>query len=207
MSTPVTETQVAAFLRVLDAADATTGGGTASAFAGSMAAGLIGMVARLSLGPGAAESAAFYQQIIQAGAELTAALLSGADEDARSFDGVMAAYRLPKSTNEERQVRSVAIQAALTHATRIPLRNAEYCAEVLALVARLQGCANPRTLSDLQSAGYLALAGLQGCLANVDINLPGIKDSAVAEEIRACARRLRPEGRTTRESHAQNPAV
>ena len=78
----------------------------------------------------------------------------------------------------------------MLHATRVPLRNAEACAEVLALVAKLEGRSNPRAASDLQCAGYLALAGLQGCLANVAINLPGIKDAAAADEIRAQVGRL-----------------
>lgn len=180
----VTDEQIAAFLRVLDPDDPSTGGGTASAIAGGMAAALAAMVARLSIGPAAAEPEAFYREIAQAAAGLSQALLAGGDEDARSFEGVMAAYRLPKGTDEEKRARSAAIQAALAHATHVPLRNAERCAEVLALAARLAGRSNPRAASDLQCAGYLARAGLQGCLANVEINLAGIKDPAVAAEIR-----------------------
>jgi formiminotetrahydrofolate cyclodeaminase len=79
----------------------------------------------------------------------------------------------------------------MVHATRVPLANAEHCAAVQALVARLEGRSNPRALSDLQSAGYLARAALLGCLANVDLNLPGIKDEAVAAEIRQRTAALR----------------
>ncbi len=76
-------------------------------------------------------------------------------------------------------------------ATRVPLRSAEQCAAVLDLVAQLAGRSNQRALSDLQSAGYLARAGLAGCLANVDINLPGVKDETAAAEIRGRADALR----------------
>ena len=183
--------QVAAFLRVLDPADNSTGGGTASAVAGAMAAGLAAMVARLSLGGGGPEADEYYSPIVQEGEALAQALMAGGEEDARSFDAVMAAYRLPKTTDEEKSARTGAIRAAMAYATRVPLRNAEQCAAVLDLVAQLDGRSNQRALSDLQSAGYLARAGLAGCLANVDINLPGVKDETAAAEIRGRADALR----------------
>jgi formiminotetrahydrofolate cyclodeaminase len=181
----------ATFLRVLDPADNATGGGSASALAGGMAAALAAMVARLSVNGAGGEADDYYPPIAQAGAGLAQALIAGAAEDARSFDAVMAAYRLPKATDAEKAARGAAIRAAMVRATRVPLRNAELCAEALALVARLAGRSNPRALSDLQSAGYLARAGLLGCLANVEINLPGVKDEAAAAEIRARAGALR----------------
>lgn len=187
----MTDELTTAFLRVLDPADNSTGGGSASAIAGGMAAALAAMVARLSVNGAGSAPDDYYLPIAQAGADLMRALMTGADEDAQSFDAVMAGYRLPKATDAEKSARTAAIRTAMAHATRVPLRNAELCAEVLALVARLDGHANPRALSDLQSAGYLARAGLLGCLANVDINLPGVKDEAAAAEIRARATTLR----------------
>ena len=155
-----------------------------------MAAALVAMVARLSLPPAGPEPEATYLEIIDRCAELADALIAGGDEDTQAFAAVMAAYRMPKSTDVEKQARSPAIQAALAHATRVPLRNAELCAGVLAQVARLEGRSNRNAASDLQCAAYLARAGLQGCLANVEINLPGIKDPGVTAEIRARAQTL-----------------
>lgn len=187
----MTGLKTAAFLRVLDPADNSTGGGSASAIAGAMAAALAAMVARLSSPTAGGEPEATYVEIAQAGEALSQALIAGAEEDAASFDGVMAAYRLPKQTTEEIEARRAAIQAAMIHATRVPLSNAQRCGAVQALVKQLEGRSNPRALSDLQSAGYLATAGLMGCLANVDINLPGVKDEAAAAEIRGRAAALR----------------
>jgi methenyltetrahydrofolate cyclohydrolase len=191
VSAIATDDQIAAFLRVLDPADNSTGGGAASAIAGAMSAALAAMVARLSLGRTAAELDATFQEIAGAGSELAQALLAGSDEDARAFDAVMAAYRLPKGIESEAAARRTAIQAAIVNAARVPLQNAECCAGVLALVAQLERRSNPRAASDLRCADYLAQAGLQGCLANVEINLPDIKDPALAEEIRGRAQELR----------------
>jgi formiminotetrahydrofolate cyclodeaminase len=182
--------RIRSFLRVLDPADNSTGGGSASAIAGGMAAALAAMVARLSIGRDRPEPEAYYLEVAELGSRLSDMLMAGADEDARSFDAVMAAYRLPKATTGEQDARRAAIQVAMLHATYVPLRNAEACAEVLMLAARLAGRSNPRAASDLECAGYLAHAGLQGCLANVAMNLPGIKDPAAADEIRARAARL-----------------
>lgn len=200
----MTDDNITTFLRVLDPTDNSTGGGSAAAIAGSMAAALAAMVARLSLSGAGGEANDYYLPIAQAGAALAQALAAGATEDAQSFDAVLAAYRLPKATDDEKAARTAAIQAAMTHATRVPLRNAELCAEALALAARLAGRSNPRALSDLQAAGHLAHAGLLGCLANVDINLPGVKDEAAAAEIRAQAEVLRLQAK---EAYAQDPAV
>ncbi len=191
MSATARDDQITAFLRVLDPADTSTGGGTASAITGAMAAALVAMVSRLSAGPDATEPVAYYEDIAQAGNALAAALLEGADEDTRAFASVRVAYRLPRGSEVEVAARRAAIQSGLINAARVPLRNAQRCAQVSALVGRLEGRANPRVTSDLQCAAYLARAGLQGCLANVDINLPSIKDPAAAEEIRTQARDLR----------------
>lgn len=187
----MTDERTAAFLRVLDPEDNSTGGGTASAIAGAMAAALAAMVARLSMGGAGGESDEFYAPVVREGAALAEELRTGGDQDAIAFDAVLAAYRLPKETDADRTVRGATIRRTMANATRVPLRNAERCAAVQDLVRRLEGRSNPRALSDLQSAAYLAEAGLRGCLANVDINLPGVKDEVASAEIRSLADALR----------------
>lgn len=186
----MTDERTVAFLRVLDPDDNSTGGGSASALAGAMAAALAAMVARLSMGVGGGADS-LYTEIATEGGALAEELRAGGGEDASAFDGVMSAYRLPKDTEEARASRGAAIRRAMAQATRVPLRNAERCAAVQALVRRLEARSNPRALSDLQSAAYLAEAGLRGCLANVDINLPGVRDEEAASEIRERAQALR----------------
>jgi formiminotetrahydrofolate cyclodeaminase len=182
---------VTAFLRVLDSHDASTGGGTASALAGAMAAALAAMVARLSIGKGLGAPDAFYEELSVDGERLSLALAAGGVRDAEAFDAVKAAYRLPKDTAEQKAARAAAIQAAMIAAAQTPLENAARCAIVEELVVQLGERSNPATRSDLQCAGHLARAALAGCLANVAINLPAIKDQATASAIRERARALR----------------
>ena len=96
---------VEAFLRVLDATDNTTGGGTASSMAGAMAAGLAGMVARLSLGKEGLPPREHFETIAVEAEELSARLFDGGREDALAFDSVSAAYKLPKDTPENKAHR------------------------------------------------------------------------------------------------------
>jgi len=182
---------VTAFLQVLDPDDNSTGGGTASALAGAMAAALAAMVARLSVGKDQGASDTAYRQLSSDGETLSDELAAGAVQDSEAFAAVKAAYRLPRETPEEKAERTQAIQAAMIHAARVPLHNAGLCVRVLELVGLLEGRSNPDALSDLQCAGYLARAGLDGCLANVAINLPAIKDPAVVAAIDRGARSLR----------------
>ena len=185
MTEILTTEALATFRRVLDPSDNSTGGGSASAIAGAMAAGLAAMVARLSIRTDASEPASFYGEIASTGAALSSALLAGSHEDAAAFDAVVAAYRLPKGTEEEAAARRTAVQSAFITATRVPLENARRCGGVLDLVTDLEGRSNERAKSDLICAWRLAEAALQGCLANVEINLPGIKDEAIRSAIAA----------------------
>lgn len=182
---------VRAFLRVLDPSDDATGGGTASAVAGAMAAALAAMVARLSIGREGMEPEGYYAGVRDEGQGLADELFRGGREDSEAFDAVRAAFRLPRESEEERTRRSAAIQAAMVGAAHVPLENARRCRRVLDLCAELEGRSNPNVASDLTCAGELARAGLMGCLANVDINLPSIKDEGVRAEMAREAAGLR----------------
>ena len=182
---------IAAFLKVMDPGDDQTGGGTASAIAGAMAAGLVGMVARLSIGREGMEEESYYRQIDADAQVLTNSLLRGGREDSEAFGAVMRAFTLPKCTDEEKAVRSRTIQDGMVGATRVPLENAERCARVIELVRSLRGCSNPNAASDLEVAGKLARTALEGCLANVAINVDSIKDEQTAGALATRASELR----------------
>jgi len=192
---------IAAFLKVVDAEDDQTGGGTAAAAAGAMAAGLAGMVARLSVGKEGMEPDPYYHEIDAEAQVLTGALLRGGREDSEAFGAVMRAFTLPKCTDAEVAARSAAIQDGMVGAAKVPLQNAERCGRVLDLVARLRDRSNRNAASDLEVAGALARTALVGCLANVEINVQSIKDQDAALTLRSRADELRERLEIAEESH------
>ncbi len=180
---PSIAANIDALLKVLDPGDNTTGGGTASAAAGAMAASLVAMVARLSTGKEGMAPAAFYAEIIDEAELLTEDLFTGGREDSDAFEAVRTAFKLPKDTDEQAAARRQAVQAAWVAAARVPLANARRCKRTADLAAALEGKSNVDAASDLLCAAELARAGLAGCVANVRINIPAIKDQAVVDEL------------------------
>jgi formiminotetrahydrofolate cyclodeaminase len=165
------------WLDSLASSAATPGGGAVAALSASMGASLICMVCNLTIGK--PKYAAFEEQMSAAlaraqDARHTAATL--ADEDARAFDTVMGAYRLPRATDAEKTARSAAIQAALVGAAAVPLRIAQIAAEVIGLAREILEGANTNVLSDVAVAASTARAALESSLVNIDINLAGLID-------------------------------
>jgi formiminotetrahydrofolate cyclodeaminase len=92
------------------------------------------------------------------------------DEDSEAFDAVMAAYRLPKATDEEKAQRKKAIARAMSRATQVPVQTAEACLVVMRAAVEAAQNGNPNALSDARTGGALAWAGLLGAVENVRIN-------------------------------------
>jgi len=164
------------------ASDAPTpGGGSASALAGAQAAALVEMVAALTLGNEKyAASRSALEPIRTKAATYRAELAGLVDRDAEAYDGVVAAMRLPKQTDEEKAARKAARQRALQYAAEIPLKTAEISAAVSDLAAAAAPHANPSAGSDLLVAAMLAQAALGGAAANVRINLGGLANEEFA---------------------------
>lgn len=182
---------LAQFLERLASSDPTPGGGTASAIAAAAAAGLLAMVARLSMGKGG-DDAALARTLALGDAE-RAALLDLAGRDADAFEAVMQAMRLPKGTDEEKERRRSAIQKALRGASDVPLEVASRGVALLEASTDLARTGSLSAISDAGVAVLLAHAAVQGALFNVRINLRSIKDQAynapAAERARALGQR------------------
>jgi formiminotetrahydrofolate cyclodeaminase len=155
-----------------------------------MAGALVAMVARLSIGKEGMKPEAFYVELAGEAERLSTELFNGGREDSEAFEAIRAGYRLPKETSDQKAARSQAIQAALTHAARVPLANAVRCQAVLELHGRLHERHNPNAASDLACARYLAQAGVMGCVENVNINVPSIKDDSVRADLSRQAQAL-----------------
>jgi methenyltetrahydrofolate cyclohydrolase len=172
------------FLRQLASGEATPGGGAASSLAGALGAALVSMVCNLTIGR---ERYAATETEVRAIREEATALLDrlqrGIDEDAAAFDEVMAAYKLPRATDDEKATRSAAIQEATFRAALTPLALAEASAAVVELAERAIGKTNTNVASDLAVAAMLGVAGVDGCAANVEINLATLKDEGRKAEL------------------------
>jgi glutamate formiminotransferase / formiminotetrahydrofolate cyclodeaminase len=167
------------FVAAVAADTPTPGGGSVSALAGALAAALGEMVSRLTLKKkNFAEHHAAAQSSLARLAELREKLLDNIDRDAESYEAVMAAYKLPKGTDEEKTARAKAIEGASKHAAEVPLETAELAAEIIRIVESLRGITIPQAASDLAVAISLAKAALAGAIENVHANLPSIQDSA-----------------------------
>jgi len=183
------------FIDAVAAPSATPGGGSVSALAGALAAALGQMVAGLSRKKKAQLSVVdklsdALEEMRKASDALTAAI----DRDSSAYDAVLAAYKMPQGDGEEIKARDAAIQAATRGATEVPLEVANSTVALFERIGQLATIAAASMKSDLDVARLMAAAGAKGALANVEINLDGIKDAgyvtAVREKVAALRERL-----------------
>jgi glutamate formiminotransferase len=175
------------FVEQLAAPTATPGGGSAAAASGAMAAGLATMVASMSRGKKAyLQHESALSEAIARLSQLREELKAAIDADAESYNAVMKGYKQAKDSAGADGI----IDAALKQATSVPLGVAERAREVAGIIEGLQPITNPNMKSDLTTATALARAAIQGALANVEINLKSLKDSAFVAETRKKAAAL-----------------
>jgi formiminotetrahydrofolate cyclodeaminase len=180
------ETAVERWLDELASDAPAPGGGAAAAMNVAIGAALVSMVCNLTIGkPRYAEHEQTMAEVLARATELRADALRLADEDARAFDAVAAAYRLPKETEEEKRARSAAIQAGLRTAADVPLRTAGVAAEVIGLAARIVDGSNVNVVSDVAVAAASARAGLVAAALNVEVNLASMTDAGHRDELAA----------------------
>jgi len=155
------------------------GGGSVAALAGSLGAALAAMVANLTVGKKGYEAAwDSSSKLAERSQALKAALLRAVDDDTKAFDDVLAAMRLPKATDEEKQARAAAIAAANEKATAVPLATARLCLQAIELAQEAAIIGNKNSISDAGVGALLAKAGLESAILNVRINLPSVREGA-----------------------------
>ncbi|NLA04242.1 MAG: cyclodeaminase/cyclohydrolase family protein [Firmicutes bacterium] len=188
------------FLNELASDSPAPGGGSVSALAGGLGAALVAMVARLTAGrKGPADLEEKIEENLQVTLRLRQNLQEDVDRDTAAYNEVVEAYRMPKKTAAEKEARSRAIQEALKGATQLPLQVAQRSLEVLRLSLWALEKGNPNTWSDAAVAALMAQSGIEGALANVAINLDGIKDNTFKEKMKAQAGEIRREAQLLRE--------
>ncbi|MGH9411261.1 MAG: cyclodeaminase/cyclohydrolase family protein [Vicinamibacterales bacterium] len=177
---------VASLLAAFRSPDPTPGGGSASALAGAIGASLLVMVARLPKSRAASDAeAARLAAAGERAAALADQLTTLVDRDSEAYDLVVAAYRRPKGTDEEKAARGAAIQQAMRAAIAAPLDVMRACDAAMDVAGDVAGLGNPSASSDVQVALELLGAGLRGAQLNVEINLGSVKDASYTDAIRS----------------------
>ena len=163
----------------LAAKQPTPGGGAAAGLAAATAAALVGMVSIYTTGEKWASQSERMQAVHDEAASLRQESLQLMEADAEAFGAVGAAYGLPKNTDDEKEVRKAAIQAALIGAAEPPRWTAEVAAKVLSLAEELVEAGNPNVISDVAVAGTFVRAALDAAIDNIQINERLITDEAI----------------------------
>lgn len=176
--------EIIQFLEKLSSATPTPGGGSASALAGALSASLVAMVARLS--PKQKRIADIRRRSLVIQKRLHRAI----KEDAESYEAVLKAFRLPKRTENERLIRTKAIQKAYQEATVTPQWVSEQSVKLLEYSHILILKGNPNAISDAGVAAFLADTALKGGLLNIAINLGAVRDQAFRKKMGLLAGKL-----------------
>jgi len=178
------ETNMGEFLDNLASAQPTPGGGGAAALAGAMAAALNSMVCNLTIGKKKYQSVSEEMKTVLAESESIRKRFSELiDEDAKAFDNLMSAFRLPKETEEEKKKRSVTIQETTRTAALVPLEMIKLCVKLVPYINITAERGNINVVSDAGVAMLCIGSAAQSAALNVNINLMGISDRKWAKEI------------------------
>jgi formiminotetrahydrofolate cyclodeaminase len=198
------ENSIQEFADVLASSASMPGGGTAAALAGALGAALTSMVSNLTIGKEKYQNVeAELQSLLVQTEALRSKLLHMMDADADSYTRMMAAYRLPRETEEQKSVRTAAIQEATIYATKVPLEMMELCAQVVQLSLPVADQGNLNAVTDAGCGALLAEAALNCAAFNVKINLRSIKDEAFAAQARQALSRLSTETHVAKENTVQ----
>lgn len=167
------------------------GGGSISAYMGVLAAALGTMVANLSAHkPGWDDRWREFSDYADRGRALVDRLMHLVDEDTAAFNGIMAVFAMPKSTEAEKAARAEAMETATLYATQVPLQTMEAAMETFALLDAMATEGNPASVSDAGVGALAAEAAVQGAALNVRINAASLKDRAEADRLISRAQQM-----------------
>lgn len=160
------------------------GGGSVAAYMGALGAALGTMVANLSAHkPGWDDRWEEFSRYADEGVKLEEELLHLVDEDTEAFNRIMAAFGMPKNTEEDKRLRSEAIQRATLFAAQVPLETMKTSFRVFEICALMAKSGNPASVSDAGVGALAARAAVLGAGLNVKINASSLKDKALAKAL------------------------
>jgi glutamate formiminotransferase/formiminotetrahydrofolate cyclodeaminase len=172
------------FLDELASIKPTPGGGSAAAYTGAMAAALISMVSRLTVGKKKYEAVdAQMQEILLQAEKIRIKMKDHVQQDADAFEDVMKAFKLPMENPSQEKARMKAIELATHNAALVPMQVAQLNLKTLALAERAVALGNINAISDACSAGALAIASIKAAGYNIRINLSNLNDEVTVESM------------------------
>ena len=180
--TEIKNQSIQSFLDELASKSATPGGGSAAALMGAQGAALISMVCRLTIGkPKFADVEAEMQEVLEKSNQLRQKLTEYVQADIDVFNQLMSKYAMPKDTDEEKTIRSAAIQEVLKIATEVPLQCAQACLEVIQISKTAAEKGNPGVVTDAGAGVMAAYGALKTAALNVHVNAASLKDKDFAD--------------------------
>ena len=187
----LTDRTVTSLLDAFSSADPTPGGGSAAALVGATGASLLVMVAGMPKSrTNAPEERSALDEAHRELLSHRSTLIDLIDRDASAYDLVIAAFRRPKGTDEEKAARRAAVQEATRIATEVPLETIRACVEAMRTGRATAAHGNPNAASDVKVGYRLLMAAAEGARDNVEINLGGLTDVGVQARIRDAATEL-----------------
>jgi len=166
------------FQSALASSDPTPGGGSAAAVALGQAAALAKMVADLTLGNDKySDGWAISDSVSSIATPLLEEGLELAQLDSQAFDAVVSGFKLPKSSDQEKDTRREEIRNSMLGAAKVPYDTACYALELLKLLPDLATLGNENAVSDVGVSSLLASAALKGAIFNIEINLNSLPES------------------------------
>ena len=176
---------VEGFLEALASDSPTPGGGAVAAVAGATGAALVAMVCRLTIDKKGYEDAwGRCRAILPEAEDARGAFVELADRDATAFDEVMAAFKLPKETDDEKAARSAAVQRGYETAAAVPLEIAQRAVALMRFAREMTEIGNVHAASDGASAAQMLSAATRCAILNVEINAASLKDESKAAALR-----------------------
>ena len=180
----LTDLTLTEFLEKIASHSPVPGGGSIAALSAAIAASLSEMVAHLTIGKKGYEALEEeMQEIAKDAFQYRERLIRTIDKDSNAYNDVMAAFKLPKGTELERNNREGAIQEALINATLVPLDVARDAFKIIELAGKAVKQGNKNAVTDAAVAVMMARTAALSALYNVKINLASIKDTNFVKEV------------------------
>jgi methenyltetrahydrofolate cyclohydrolase len=187
----LTDLTVTALLESFASPAPTPGGGSAAALTGALGASLLMMVAALPRTRGGTDTdRAALDDVLRELRHSRDHLAGLVDQDSDAYDAVMRGYRLPKASEQDREARTAAIQAALHGATEVPIDVMRACHAAVREGITVARSGNPSAASDTAVAFELLHAALKGAASNAAINLETLQDTGFSAGAEAEVQRL-----------------